>query len=97
MRTAIAVAGLIRLAMTGELLRIDLFDPEGRQRVAQATTDDKGRFYAMFNLTTKPSLEARPDRGARERPLPGVYKVQAVIINSPNAAQAESNIVYVSR
>jgi hypothetical protein len=96
-KTAIAVAGLIKPAMAGELIRIDLFDPEERQRVGQATTDDQGRFYAIFDLTTKPSLEAKPNREAKERPLPGVYKAQAVIINSPNAAQAESNILYVSK
>jgi hypothetical protein len=89
-----AVRGELDPAMSGEKVIVDLKDPTDRRRVAQVTTDGSGRFAAIFDLKQKPSLEAEP-KFEEEEPLLGVYVAQAFIVNSPHAAQAESNVVYL--
>jgi hypothetical protein len=89
-----AVRGELNPAMSGEKVIVDLKDPIGRRRVVQVTTDGSGRFAAIFNLKQKPSLEAEP-KFEEEEPLLGVYMACAFIVNSPHAAQAESNVVYL--
>jgi len=91
-----AVRGEIDPAMDGEKLTVDLQDPAGRRRVVDVTTDSSGHFAAAFDLKVKPSFEAKP-RYRKEKPLPGVYVAQAYIANSPHAAQAESNVVYMTK
>lgn len=95
--TKIGLKGSLKPSMAGERLRVDLTDPKDRLRVLEVTTDTQGRFRAVFDLTVRPSLYARPKSRAKEKPLRGVYKAQALVINSPHAAQAESNFAYVSK
>jgi hypothetical protein len=59
---------------------VDLITPSGALYALEATTDEKGRFFAIFPL---------------KEPMSGIYRAQAFTINSPNAAQAESNVVYI--
>jgi hypothetical protein len=93
--TTIALIGTLSPAMARQILRIDIVDPEDRLRVLESKTDSKGHFAGTFDLTIKPSLEAHPNTEDIERPLEGIYKAQALVINSPNAAEAKSNIVYM--
>lgn len=79
---SIAVMGSIKPAMTKERLRVDLIEPSGSPYALEASTDDQGRFFAIFSLI---------------KPINGVYRAQAFTINSPNAAQAESNVVYIRK
>ncbi len=93
----ITVEGQIIPAMEGEILRVDLIDPADRKRVAEVKTDGSGCFNAAFDLTIVPSLDISAPGQPKELPPLGVYQVQAFTINSPNAAQAESNIIYISK
>jgi hypothetical protein len=95
-RYVAAIRGELDPAMTGEKVIVDLNDPAGRRRVAQVTTDGSGRFATIFDLKQKPSLEVEP-KFEEEEPLIGVYVAQAFIVNSPHAAQAESNVVYLDK
>jgi hypothetical protein len=90
----VAMLGKTNPAMNAETVTVELEDPTGRRRVATAVTNATGNFGARFNLLVKPSLEAKPSR-EREEPLKGTYRAQAYIANSPNAAQATSNNVYI--
>jgi hypothetical protein len=92
-----AFQGAIQPPLAGEKVRVDLIDPDERPRIVETSTDAQGRFKAQFDLGVKPSLDAKPKRPAKETPLKGVYQAQAFVVNSPNAAQAESNIVYENR
>jgi IPT/TIG domain len=93
----IAVRGAMVPGLAGEWVRVDLTDPKGRLRPAEASTDGQGGFTATFDLTRPPSLDVKADRRRREKPVPGVYKARARTINSPNAAQADSNVVVIDR
>jgi hypothetical protein len=93
---AIALTGVITPAMAGEKLRVDLIDPNERQRVQEVTTDSQGRFQAIFRMGEFTSeVTAQVSQEQMEYQVQGVYKAQAFVINSPQAAEAESNIVYV--
>lgn len=87
--------GKIIPGMSGEKIAVCLEDPAGRRRIMQVKTDVAGHFTAAFDLKQNQSLEAEPK--PEEEPLPGVYVAQALIINSLNAAQSESNIVYLTK
>lgn len=78
----VALMGYLRPAMAGERIRVDLQDPSDNLLVLEVSTDVQGRFFAIFGL---------------KKFTNGVYRGQAFTINSPNAAQAESNIVYVEK
>ena len=95
--THVALKGVIAPAMKDEKLRVDLIDPNNRLRALETKTDTQGGFCVVFDLTTEPSVDAKPRSRTKEKPLPGIYKGQAFVVNSPNAAQAESNIIYVTR
>jgi hypothetical protein len=94
--TTISLIGRLEPPMSDETLRIDLLDPEDRLRVLETKTDALGQFRGEFDLTIKPSLDARSIEEAEE-PVRGVYKVQAFVFNSPHAAETESNIVYAKK
>jgi hypothetical protein len=79
---SIAVMGYIKPTMAKERLRVDLITPSGSPYALEATTDDQGGFFAIFRLI---------------KLMSGIYKAQAFTINSPNAAQAESNVVYITK
>lgn len=93
----IALVGTISPALTGEKLRVDLIDPDDRLWVLETTTNSQGQFHSLFNLTRLPSIESKYHEHEDEKIESGVYTAQALIINSPNAAQTESNIVYIKK
>jgi hypothetical protein len=93
----IALVGTIEPALAGEKLRVDLVDPDDRLRVLETTTNTQGQFHALFDLTLPPSIEPKYHEHEDEEIEPGVYMAQALIINSPNAAQTESNVVYIKK
>jgi hypothetical protein len=93
----VALRGTIAPAAAGETVVVKLSDPQDRLRVAEVKTNSQGAFALAFDLTLKPSVEAKPKRRQKEEPLPGVYKAQAFTINSARAAQAASNIVIVKK
>jgi hypothetical protein len=91
-----ALKGKIVPIMRDEKVVVELEDPAGRRRIKRVATDSVGCFTAIFDLTQKPSLEADP-KPEEEKPLPGIYVAQAFVVNSPHAAQAESNVVYLEK
>lgn len=90
----ISVRGWINPAMADEILSVELVDPADRLRVKRVKSDSSGQFYATFDLMRDP-VEEEGYKPGEEKPLPGVYTAQAFVINSPHAAQAESNVVYI--
>jgi hypothetical protein len=89
-----AVRGSVNTAMAGEVVTVELADPASRLRTLQVTTDGAGHFAAVFDLT----LYIDDEKGSKpetETLLRGVYVAQAFVVNSPHAAQTESNIVYI--
>ena len=97
----IALFGELVPAISGQKLRVELRDPNDQMRFIEAISDVQGQFHALFDLTIKPSFEANSDNGhtkqARQKLQPGIYKTQALVIDSPNAAETESNIVYITK
>jgi hypothetical protein len=94
--TTVALRGVLTPALASEKLRIDLIGPDG-ERVADVVTDTAGHFATVFDLERKPSVDGHPDRQPPQKFVPGVYKAQALVINSPHAAQTESTVVYVTK
>jgi hypothetical protein len=95
--TTIALTGSLTPALAGETVRVDLIDPKGKRRVKDVTTNAYGRFQVRFDLTQAPSLDANPTPEPNDGPYNGVYQAQAFVINSPNAAQATSNVVTINK
>ena len=91
----VVLEGKIIPGMSGEKVTVCLEDPAGRRHIMLVKTDVAGHFITAFDLKQNPSLEAEPK--PEEEPLLGVYVAQALIVNSPNAAQSESNIVYLTK
>ncbi|MDJ0901361.1 MAG: IPT/TIG domain-containing protein [Xenococcus sp. MO_188.B8] len=85
------VSGEINPAMGSEVITVEIEDPAGQKRSIKTATDDSGHFTASFNLR-----HGSPDAGPTEL-LHGVYVARALIIVSPHAAQAESNMIYLRR
>jgi hypothetical protein len=83
-KTIIAIRGVLSEQIADEIVRIDLTDPDGVLHIMEINTNVQGGFTAIFDISNV-------------RTYSGVYKIRAFTINSPNAAQAESNIVYVKR
>ena len=80
--------------LSGEQVLVRLEDPAGRRWTQQVSTGGTGQFSVIFDLNQMP-----PD-GSKEPvrdPLVGVYVGQAFVVNSPKAAQAESNRVLIAR
>jgi hypothetical protein len=92
----ISLRGWIKPAMGNEILSVELTDPDGGLRVKNVKTNASGEFYVTFNLTREP-LVGEEEKPVREEPLAGDYMAQAFVVNSPHAAQAESNRVVISR
>ncbi len=86
--------GEMNPGLSGEKVLVRLEDPAGRRWTREASTYGAGQFTALFDLNRMP-----PD-GKKEplsAPPAGVYVGQAFVVNSPKAAQAESNRVLISR
>jgi len=80
-KKVVAVAGKIQPSSPAKL-RIDLTDPNDQLHIIETVSTD-GRFHATFDVSNNYQ--------------PGEYRVQALIINSPKTAQAESNIVSIMK
>lgn len=96
--TTIALKGRIAPAAAGERIRVELRDPNGALRVAEAKTDAAGAYGVKFDLRYEPSLEADRKKWTKaEAIVPGIYTAQAEVFMSKAAADATSNLVYVQR
>jgi hypothetical protein len=101
----LGVIGRIAPAQQNEKVSVYMTAPDGQQWVLDVTTDSQGGFRAIFDLTTKPTLEtlkwqgqAGPRKPAEdEKPQAGIYRAQAFLIASPYAADAESNVVDIEK
>lgn len=94
-QSRIAVTGRITPRLAGEHIRADMTDPHGRLGVVATNTDAQGRFSAQFDLTREPSLTAKA--GKKQKLVPGVYLLQAFVVNSPHAAEAASKVLRINR
>ena len=97
-KNGIAFRGKIVPVAAKQRIRAELVDPKGRLRVAEVKTDAAGEFRVKFDLSYEPSLEA--DRKLWKKSgaaVPGVYRAQAFLFNADQAAEAESNILFITR
>ena len=86
------VTGTMAPGLQNEVVRVDVTDPFGYRRCVNSTTSTGGSFSAHIDVSKPPvSIELLPVGHPNSFPVLGVYLVQARTINSPNAAQAESN------
>ena len=77
---------------------MELIDPHGALRVAEVNTGAAGVYTAYFDLHYQPSLESDRKKWKRAKtPVHGVYRVQALIFGADHAADAESNLLFVTR
>lgn len=94
----LAVQGGIGQKFDKQRIRVLCTDPKGRDRIVQTFTDANGRFAAAFDLTMEPSLEASRKLWKEAKSIvPGIYKVQAFIVDATMAAEAQSNEVFFER
>ncbi len=103
----LGVIGHVSPARAGEKASIFVTGPDSRQWVLERLTDGAGTFRAVFDLSTKPSLDTpkwpTDNNGAplkpagKYKPPSGIYKAQAFLVNSPNASEAESNVVSIEK
>jgi hypothetical protein len=93
----IHATGKIIPGLQSEVLRVDATDPYGYCRYKNCTTNSAGNFSAIIDVT-EPATgnDILPPGHPHLYPIHGKYRVQARIINSPNAAQAESNIIFIN-
>ena len=84
------VSGAVKPAVKEQPIRVDMTRPDGSVATVAARTDDRGRFHAVFHLT-------RTQKGAKDRDSKeaSVFAFQAHIINAPELAPADSNIVWL--
>jgi hypothetical protein len=82
------ITGRVAPVVKDQPLRVDMTRPDGSVAMTAAKTDDQGRFSAVFDLTQKGKKPGKPQaKGA-------TYAFQAHIINAPQLAPADSNIVW---
>jgi M6 family metalloprotease-like protein len=103
----LSVVGWVSPAQPDEKTSVFLTSPDSRQWVLETTTDGEGMFRAVFDLTTRPTLgtlrwqleygQVPLEPSEEIKPLSGVYNVQAFLVNSPSAAEAESNVVNIRK
>ena len=92
----IHATGNLSPGLNDEKVRVDVTDPFGFMRCQNTSTGVGGAFTARIKVSEPPESEDfLPPGHPNSFPLKGSYMVQARTINSPNAAQAESNIVVV--
>jgi len=104
-RDTIYTTGKMEPAMANEKVRIDYTDQYGFRNSFEVLTDSNGNFSHRFALEkfaernsrlVKEDPEHLPEKHTGTFPVWGDYRVQAHTINSPNAAQASSNVVKVT-
>ena len=103
----LGVVGQVTPARVNEKLSVFLTAPDGNQWVLEMKTDSGGMIRAVFDLSVRPTLNTLkwqsdkrqvPVEPANEiKPMSGVYKAQAFLVNSPNLAEAESNVVSINK
>lgn len=101
------VTGRVLPPQANERVTVYITAPNNGQWALEVTTGVQGNFQAVFDLTTKPTLNKLPwqvnnghipDAPSKEIELAsGTYKAQAFIVNSPNSAEAESNVVNIEK
>jgi hypothetical protein len=94
----IAVRGGVAPAQQRQRIRVELLDPKGELRVAETRTDALGEFRASFDLRYEPSLEASRKLWKKTKVIVnGTYRAQAEIFDTTAAADATSNLVFITR
>ncbi len=92
----VQVAGNMVPGLQNEAVRVDVTDPFGYRRCINCKTGTNGSFHGNIDVSQKlSSIDLLPAGHPNSFPVSGIYLVQARTINSPNAAQAKSNIVTV--
>ena len=96
--TTIVLRGAIKPAFARQRVRVDLHDPVGDVRVAEALTDSSGAFSVTFDLRYEASLASNRKSWRRAKAiLEGVYRAQARIVAGDKVATAESEMVFIQR
>jgi hypothetical protein len=103
----LGVVGKIAPARSGEKVSVFLTAPDSSQWVLEVTSDSAGTIRSVFDLTTRSTLNTLrwqnsdrhiPLKPAGDiKPVSGIYKAQAFLVNSPNAAETQSNIVNIQK
>ncbi len=100
----IFVRGVLDPPLEDERVRVDFADSYGYVQVAEVTTEQNGVFDLFYSLgeaqranedLVNEDPAQLPPGHPGHFPVWGTYRVQAHTINSPNAAQASSNVVVV--
>lgn len=89
----ILLDGRISPAARGVRVRVELVSDDGRLQTAYTNTDAEGEFHAAFKPFPVVKLPVKLQ--AIEKVLPGTYRAQAYIVDSPDVAAAESNAVRI--
>lgn len=92
----IAIVGSLDSRMEGERIRVDLIDPDDNLRAVQVKTDRAGNFRAEFDMDILPCVLC-PYKSGAGAIVQGIFTAQAFLINSPKAADAESDVVLITR
>lgn len=92
----IGVRGFIDPPLSGEMVSVELEDPDGIVRTQEVYSGGSGQFTARFNLLAY-SYDETGEEGRLEKLLRGVYVAQAFVINAQSAASTESNRVFITR
>lgn len=87
-KNQVRVTGRVTPAIKDQPLRVDVTHPDGSVATMAARSDDHGQFTAVFDL-------AQDSKKPKDtNPKESVYTFQAHIINAPELAPADSNIVW---
>jgi hypothetical protein len=85
--SVIAVYGTVSPARADQQIMVDVLFPDGTtHRGVEARTASTGKFDSKVSLLD-----------ANKKLIPGTYRVQAMIFNASDLADAESNVVYLKR
>jgi hypothetical protein len=85
-KAAVSVHGSVAPVRADQRILVDVLFPDGKtRRVVQTKTQSNGQFDARISLINDKKL------------MPGPYRVQAFIFHASELADAESNVIYVTR